>query len=61
MKDFWVNIVIVGVVLALYHFDILKIFSSKYVGWGIGVVIFLLFLAALKILGNPFAKDNNDD
>ena len=61
MKDFWINIVIVGGVLALYHFDILGIFSSKHLGWGIGVVIFLLFLAALKILGNPFAKDNDDD
>ncbi|MBR1604475.1 MAG: hypothetical protein IJ660_00015 [Alphaproteobacteria bacterium] len=61
MKDFWVNIIIVGVALFLYHFDILAIFSSKYLGWGIGVVIFLLFLAALKILGNPFAKDNDDD
>ncbi len=57
MRDFLVNIIIVGVAILLYHLDILKIFSTKAFGWGIGIVIFLLLLAALKILGNPFAKD----
>ena len=57
MKDFLINVVIVGVAFLLYHFDILRIFTTKGFGWGIGIVVFLLFLVALKILGNPFAKD----
>lgn len=61
MKDFAVNIIIVGIALALYYFDILEIFTAKYTGWIVGFIVFLLFLAALKILGNPFAKDNDDD
>ena len=61
MKDFAVNIVIVAVAFLLYYFDILKIFTSKYASWVIGAVIVLLFFAALKILGNPFAKDDDDD
>lgn len=61
MKDFAVNIVIVAVAFLLYYLDIFKIFTSKYAGWVIGAVIVLLFFAALKILGNPFTKDDDDD
>ena len=61
MKDFAVNIVIVAVAILLYYFDILEIFTSKYAGLVIGAVIVLLFFAALKILGNPFTKDDDDD
>ena len=61
MKDFAVNIVIVAVAFLLYYFDILEIFTSKYAGWVIGAVIVLLFFVALKILGNPFTKDDDDD
>ena len=61
MKNFVANIGIVAIAMGLYYFDILDILTAKYTGWIIGIVIFLLFLAALKILGNPFAKDDNDD
>ena len=61
MKDFAVNIVIVAAAFLFYYFDILEIFTSKYACWVIGVVIVLLFFAALKILGNPFTKDDDDD
>ena len=61
MKDFVVNIIIIGIALALYYFDILEIFTAQYTGWIVGIIIFLLFLAALKILGNPFAKDDDND
>ena len=61
MKNFAVNMVIVIIVMVVYHFDLLDLFTSKYAPWVIGFIIFLLFLAALKILGNPFAKDNDDD
>ena len=57
MKDFLINVVIVGITILLYHFDILRVFTTAWFGWGIGIVVFLLFLVALKILGNPFAKD----
>ena len=61
MKDFVVNITIVGVAVLLYYFNILGIFTTKYATWVMGGVIFLLFLAALKILGNPFKKDDDYD
>lgn len=61
MKNFVVNIGIAGIACVLYYLNILEIFTSKYAGWIIASVIFLLFLAALKILGNPFAKDDDDD
>ena len=61
MKNFVVNMGIAGIACLMYYFDILELFTSKYAGWIIGGVIFLLFLAALKILGNPFAKDDDDD
>jgi hypothetical protein len=61
MKNFVVNMGIAGIAFILYYLDILEIFTSKYAGWIIGGVVFLLFLAALKILGNPFAKDDDDD
>ena len=61
MKSFVVNIVIIILAVIVYSFDILDIFTSKYAGWIIGFIIFLLFGAALKILGNPFAKDDDND
>ena len=61
MKDFFVNIIIVAIALVVYYFDLLDIFTSKYALWVIGFIIFLLFLAALKILGNPFAKEDDND
>ena len=61
MKNFVANIGIVAIAMGLYYFDILDVLTAKYTGLIIGIVIFLLFLAALKILGNPFAKDDNDD
>jgi integral membrane sensor domain MASE1 len=61
MKNFVVNMGIAGIACLIYYLDILELFTSKYAGWIIGGVIFLLFLAALKILGNPFAKDDDDD
>lgn len=61
MKDFVVNISIVGIAVLCYYFNILGIFTSKYANWVIAGVIFLLFLAALKILGNPFKKDDDYD
>ena len=61
MKNFAANIGIVAIAMLVYYFDILDILTAKYTGWIIGIVIFLLFLAALKIVGNPFAKDDNDD
>jgi len=61
MKDFAVNIAIVGLVIVLYYFDILSLLSSKYLSWGVGIFILVLLAAAVKILGNPFAKDDNDD
>lgn len=61
MKNLALNIVIIGLVLLAYHFEIFDLFNSKYALWIIGFIIFLLFLAALKILGNPLAKDDDDD
>ena len=61
MKNFVVNMGIAGIACLMYYLNILELFTSKYAGWIIGGVIFLLFLAALKILGNPFAKDDDDD
>ena len=61
MKSFVVNIAIIIIALVVYYFDILDIFTSKYIGWVLGFIILLLFGAALKILGNPFAKDDDDD
>lgn len=61
MKDFAVNILIIVLVMLAYYFDIWDIFNSKSAGWIICIIILLLFVAALKILGNPFAKDDDDD
>ena len=61
MRDFVTNILIVAVVMLAYYLDIFDILNSKYMGWIIGIIIILLFAAALKILGNPFAKDDDDD
>ena len=61
MKSFAVNILIIVIIMAVYYFDIFEILTSKYFGWIIALIIFLLFGAALKILGNPFAKDDDDD
>ena len=61
MKSFVVNAIIIVLVMAVYYFDLLDFFTTKYALWIILGVIFLLFLAALKILGNPFAKDNDYD
>jgi len=61
MKNFAVNISIILLILLAYRFDIFDIFVAKHTGWIIGVVIFLLFIVAIKILGNPFAKDEDHD
>lgn len=61
MKNFVVNMLIVGIAVLVYYFDLLDLFTSEYAGWVIGGIIVLLFGAALKILGNPFAKDDDYD
>ena len=61
MKDFVVNIIIVGIALVMYYFGVLDLFTAKYTIWVVLFIIFLLFLAALKILGNPFAKGKDND
>ena len=61
MINFAVNILIILLIMLAYYFDVFSVFTSKYTSWVIGGIILLLFAAALKILGNPFAKDDDDD
>ena len=61
MKDFAVNILIILLIMLAYYLDVFNMFTSEHALWVVGGIIILLFAIALKILGNPFAKDDDDD
>jgi len=61
MKDFAVNILIILLIMLAYYLDVFNMFTSEHTLWVVGGIIILLFAIALKILGNPFAKDDYDD
>jgi len=61
MKDFAVNILIILLIMLAYYLDVFNMFTSEHTLWVVGGIIILLFAIALKILGNPFAKDDDDD
>lgn len=55
MKSVLVNFGIIFIVLAMYFTGFFGWFTNKYVLWAAIGVIIMLFIAAFKILGNPWA------
>jgi len=44
-----------------YYIDFFGWFTTKYAFWGSLVLVIAVLLAAFKVLGNPWHKEDDDD
>lgn len=61
MKAVLVNIGILLAIAVAYYVDFFGWFTTKYIFWGSIILTIAVLLAAYKILGNPWHKDDDDD
>lgn len=61
MRAILVNIVIFMAIIGAYYIDFFGWFTSRYAFIGALVLVAIVFLIALKVLGNPFAGGDDDD
>jgi len=48
-------------IIGAYYIDFFGWFTSRYAFIGALALVAIMFLIALKVLGNPFAGGNDDD
>lgn len=61
MKAFLINIGIIIVLILAYYIDFFGWFTSKYAFIGSLVMVVIVLIIALKVLGNPFKKEDGDE
>lgn len=61
MKAILVNIGVFLAIIGAYYIDFFGWFTSKYAMPAAIAFVIIIFLAALKVLGNPFAKEDDHD
>lgn len=61
MKAVLINIGILLAIAIAYYIDFFGWFTTKYAFWGSFVLVIAVLLAAFKILGNPWHKEDDDD
>ena len=57
-------LITIGIILAIalaYYIDFFGWFTTKYAFWGSLVLVIAVLLAAFKVLGNPWHKEDDDD
>ena len=61
MKTILINLGILFAIAIAYYVDFFGWFTTKYAFWGSLFLVVAVLLAAFKILGNPWHKDDNDE
>ena len=61
MKAVLINLGIILAIAVAYYVDFLGWFTTKYAFWGAFVLVIAVLLAAFKVLGNPWHKEDDDD
>ena len=61
MRAVLINIGIILAIALAYYFDFFGWFTTKYAFWGSLVLVIAVLLAAFKVLGNPWHKEDDDD
>ena len=61
MRAILVNIVIFMAIIGAYYIDFFGWFTSRYAFFGALALVAIVFLIALKVLGNPFAGGDDND
>ncbi len=61
MRAVLINIGIILAIALAYYIDFLCWFNTKYAFWGSLVLVIAVLMAAFKVLGNPWHKEDDDD
>lgn len=61
MRAILVNIFIFMAIIGAYYIDFFGWFTSRYAFFGALALVAIVFLIALKVLGNPFARGDDND
>ena len=61
MRAILVNIIIFMAIIGAYYIDFFGWFTSRYAFWGALALVAVVFIIAIKVLGNPFAGGDDDD
>lgn len=61
MKSVLITIIMFAVALGAIYLGLFNIMSSSYMYTAAGFVLIISLGFALKVLGNPFAKDGKND
>ncbi len=61
MKAVLINLGIILAIAVAYYVDFFGWFTTKYAFWGAFVLVIAVLLAAFKVLGNPWHKEDDDD
>ena len=61
MRAVLINIGIILAIALAYYIDFFGWFTTKYAFWGSLVLGIAGLLAAFKVLGNPWHKEDDDD
>ena len=61
MRAILVNIIIFMAIIGAYYIDFFGWFTSRYAFWGALALVVVVFIIAIKVLGNPFAGGDDDD
>ncbi|MCX4349708.1 MAG: hypothetical protein OSJ76_08000 [Alphaproteobacteria bacterium] len=61
MRAILVNIFIFMAIIGAYYIDFFGWFTSRYAFFGALALVAIVFLIALKVLGNPFAGGDDND
>ena len=61
MRAVLINIGIILAIALAYYIDFFGWFTSRYAFWGALALVAVVFIIAIKVLGNPFAGGDDDD
>lgn len=61
MRIILINIIIILAIALAYYIDFFDWFTTRYAFWGSLVLVIAVLLAAFKVLGNPWHKEDDDD
>ena len=61
MRAVLINIGIILAIALAYYIDFFGWFTTKYAFCGSLVLVIAVLLAAFKVLGNPWHKEDDDD
>lgn len=61
MRAILVNIIIFMAIIGAYYIDFFGWFTSRYAFFGALALVVIVLIIAIKVLGNPFAGDDDHD